>query len=168
MNKQETKEEPFKPLVILGIVIFIIWIISFIAIFFSIDNWNDRASFGDLFGGINALFSGLALAGIIYTIFLQRKELNLQRLELIETRKELHRSAEAQEKSEQALANQADSLKKSSQLTALTILYEYYRQEVKAWDSMHTQTRNEYNNKRLETIDKIESILFEIEELKNE
>lgn len=47
-----------------------------------------RGTFGDMFGSINALFSGLALAGIILTILLQRKELSLQRQELRDTRKE--------------------------------------------------------------------------------
>lgn len=41
-----------------------------------------------MFGSVNALFSGLALAGIIFTILLQRLELKYQRDELKETRKE--------------------------------------------------------------------------------
>lgn len=49
---------------------------------------GDRGTFGDMFGSVNALFSGLALAGIILTILLQRKELKLQREELRETRTE--------------------------------------------------------------------------------
>lgn len=47
---------------------------------------TDRGTFGDMFGSVNALFSGLALAGIILTILLQRKELKLQREELRDTR----------------------------------------------------------------------------------
>jgi hypothetical protein len=47
-----------------------------------------RANFGDKFGFINSLFSGLALAVIIYSIILQQKELNLQRKELADTRSE--------------------------------------------------------------------------------
>lgn len=42
--------------------------------------------FGDLFGGINALFTALAFAGVILTALLQRRELSLQREELEETR----------------------------------------------------------------------------------
>lgn len=41
-----------------------------------------------MFGSVNALFSGLALAGIIFTILLQRKELGYQRNELRLTREE--------------------------------------------------------------------------------
>src|SRR5215203_7086498 len=33
---------------------------------------------GDLFGGVNALFTGLAFAGLIYTILWQRYDLHIQ------------------------------------------------------------------------------------------
>lgn len=47
--------------------------------------------FGDSFGSVNALFSALALLGVLYSIRLQSKE-------LADTRRELTRTAEAQEK----------------------------------------------------------------------
>lgn len=50
---------------------------------------SQRGTFGDMFGAVNALFSGLAFAGLIYTVWLQRKELQLQRTELSLTRIEL-------------------------------------------------------------------------------
>jgi len=46
------------------------------------DEWKHTALFGDSFGGLNAIFSGLAFAGVIITILLQRNELKLQREEL--------------------------------------------------------------------------------------
>src|SRR5215217_8311120 len=36
-----------------------------------------RGQFGDLFGAVNAFFTGLAFAGVIFTIFLQRRELEM-------------------------------------------------------------------------------------------
>lgn len=58
--------------------------------------WGNRGTFGDMFGSINALFSGLAFAGLIFTVLLQRQELQMQRHELrlqreeiVESRKEL-------------------------------------------------------------------------------
>ncbi len=45
-------------------------------------------TFGDSFGLLTSLFSGLAFAGLIWTILLQRVELKLQRLELQETRRQ--------------------------------------------------------------------------------
>ena len=56
---------------------------------------SERGTFGDLFGGLNAIFSGLAFAGVLIAILLQRlelknqaKELQLQRNELEFTRHE--------------------------------------------------------------------------------
>ena len=49
----------------------------------------ERGVFGDKFGAVNALFSGLAFAGLIMTLILQKKELSLQREELEQTREEL-------------------------------------------------------------------------------
>lgn len=43
---------------------------------------EERGQFGDAFGTINSLFTGLAFAALIATIFLQRDELALQRTEL--------------------------------------------------------------------------------------
>ena len=45
--------------------------------------------FGDMFGAVNALFSGLAFVGVIIAIMMQSKELELQREELKQTREEL-------------------------------------------------------------------------------
>ncbi len=51
-----------------------------------ISNEAMRGLFGDQFGAVNSLFSGLAFAGIIVTILLQKRELRLQRQELINSR----------------------------------------------------------------------------------
>lgn len=41
-----------------------------------------RGVFGDQFGGLTALFSGLAFAGLIVTLYMQQKDLSAQREEL--------------------------------------------------------------------------------------
>lgn len=76
--------------------------------------------FGDMFGALNALFSGLAFAGVIITILLQSKELGLQREELKAQREEMHRFADAQEKSEEALSKQAESMEIAAKLNVLS------------------------------------------------
>ncbi|MFK8250213.1 hypothetical protein [Ancylobacter terrae] len=48
---------------------------------------EERGIFGDMFGASNALFSGLALAGLIYAIFQQREEIALAKSDLAETKK---------------------------------------------------------------------------------
>lgn len=87
---------------------------------------QSRSQFGDLFGGVNALFSGLAFIGVVYTIFIQKQELSLQREELKLTREELKRTAEAQEKSEQALSKQAASLKVTAKLNGKSAVLQHY------------------------------------------
>jgi len=73
--------------IILGIcAILILWILSGIITYFIFS--ENRGEIGDMFGSINALFSGLALFGIIISILIQQNELNLQRKELTETREE--------------------------------------------------------------------------------
>lgn len=47
-----------------------------------------RGVYGDMFGAVNSLFSGLAFGGIIITIIMQKEELRHQREELQLTRKE--------------------------------------------------------------------------------
>jgi len=75
-------------LITIGVIILIVglWYLNY----YSLKDLkpDDRGTFGDMFGSINALFSGLAFAGIIFTILLQRKELEYQREELKETREE--------------------------------------------------------------------------------
>ena len=81
------EENHYLRLIILIQIIVLIWLWSWILIDKNIPA-AERANFGDKFGVINSLFSGLALAVIIYSIILQQKELNLQRKELSETREE--------------------------------------------------------------------------------
>lgn len=83
-----------------------------------------------MFGVINALFSGFAFAGIIFTIWLQREELKLQREELKLIRTELTRTASAQEASEKALSDQAETLQTTAQINAITTLLDVYQKQL--------------------------------------
>jgi predicted lipid-binding transport protein (Tim44 family) len=67
--------------------------------------WSARAALGEMFGGINALFSGLALAGIIVTVYVQTKELELQR-------RQLHDTATAQQETGAVLVEQLNALRR--------------------------------------------------------
>lgn len=107
--------------------ILILQAIAGVAIYFSLPDWPTRGQFGDLFGAVNATFSGLAFAGLIYAILLQREDLQLQRNELELTRQELQRSAEAQEQSERALRAQAEAAERSARMAATNFLLEHYR-----------------------------------------
>ncbi|MCA0857996.1 putative phage abortive infection protein [Phaeobacter italicus] len=49
---------------------------------------TEAGAAGDMFGGTTSLFSGLAFAGLISTLLMQRKDLDYQRRELRHTREE--------------------------------------------------------------------------------
>lgn len=118
---------------VIGVVVAIVVVWAGVAIgaFFALPNWEARGQFGDVFGAVNALFSGLAFAGLITAILLQREDLELQREELTLTRKELSRSAQAQEQSEAALKSQAEAAGRSARLATVNFLISHYQQELR-------------------------------------
>jgi hypothetical protein len=82
----------------------LLWVLTPIVMALLFPGLAERGQAGDLYGSINSLFSGLAFAGIIVAILLQREELALQRKELQFTREELSRSATAQERAADHIA----------------------------------------------------------------
>ncbi|HEY5592217.1 MAG TPA: putative phage abortive infection protein [Paludibacter sp.] len=78
------KNDNYLPLIIFSVIVIVFWVLTWLYL----KDDNQRGTFGDMFGSVNALFSGLAMAGIIFTILLQKKELSLQRHELRDTRRE--------------------------------------------------------------------------------
>ncbi|MEY2664985.1 MAG: hypothetical protein RLZZ480_90 [Candidatus Parcubacteria bacterium] len=111
--------------VLLSFGVVILFVVYDLALNYLYPISQERGLFGDSYGALNTFFSGLAFLGIIYTIHLQKTELQLQRKELKETRKELTRSAEAQERSERALSKQAESLKMTAKLNGLSSLLQF-------------------------------------------
>lgn len=65
--------------------------------FWALPDWETRGQFGDMFGAVNAFFSGLALMAVAYALVLQSRELALQRAELAATREEVRQSVKAQQ-----------------------------------------------------------------------
>lgn len=75
-------------------VMVLLWITTWILTEFFICIPAERGTFGDMFGSVNALFSGIALAGVIYTILLQRIELRQNTTELRGQKEQLARQNE--------------------------------------------------------------------------
>jgi len=68
--------------ILIALFFIVLWLGS---IFFLVSHYGipkDIASAGDMFGGIGALFSGLGLAGIIYALILQNREMKATRSSL--------------------------------------------------------------------------------------
>ena len=104
-------------------------------------DWPTRGIIGDSFGLLNALYSGLAFAGLIYAILLQRQDLALQREELSLTRVELSKSASAQEATAQSQNNLA-------MLNAYTALLNCKNAEIsEALTTFHAVSKSESKRK---------------------
>jgi hypothetical protein len=99
--READKDAPV-PLWLLVLIVVVLWALSAVAISWWYGTPAERSQVGDMFGAVNALFSGLAFAILIYTMWLQKTELGLQRAELRQTRSELRRTANAQEKAQRA------------------------------------------------------------------
>lgn len=87
-----TKE--WKLFICAGCVICAVWLASFVLIYFCIDDWDVRGQFGDLFGSVNSLFSGLAFAGLVITIIQQRHDSQLQRQAINQSKKDINQQNE--------------------------------------------------------------------------
>lgn len=78
-----------------AILIFVLGVVIFIWIFVpeylnkEYSDIEQRGAFGDSFGAVNALFTGLAFAGLLFTIFLQQREIKLQREDFFEQLEEM-------------------------------------------------------------------------------
>ena len=89
---------------IVSFIIFDIWLLNLV-LGLNKDLLGGRGTFGDAFGASNALFSGLALAGVVYAIVLQRAEIGL-------TREELRRTKQIFEEQSKSLKLQNEETKK--------------------------------------------------------
>lgn len=113
MNPQQSSEQrrrvllvvkPPATLLALCVLALLIQLVAGGAIWFIFDSWEQRGLFGDMFGAVNTLFSGLAFAGVVYTIFVQLREQIGARREREESRAALQTQVEGLR---QALATQA-------------------------------------------------------------
>ena len=98
-TKKETHrdliDEPwFAWLIFLALVAVVIFLWRFLpgCLAKNLDAPKDAGQFGDSFGSINALFTGLAFAGIVFTILLQQRAIKLQRLDFIAQLDEMKQS----------------------------------------------------------------------------
>lgn len=91
----------------LGFLIYVSWPIST----YSIDK---SALLGDSFGILSSLFSGLAFAGLIVTLAMQRKTLDAQMEELALARQEYKRQGDALKGQEAVMSRQFEAIRLQS------------------------------------------------------
>ncbi len=112
------------------VFVIIIWSASGLVIYHLGDNWGDRGTMGDMFGAVNALFSGLAFAALLFTIFQQREEIRMNRIALEQNRHELMKSVIAQQNSQEALKEQSTQMHLTAKLNAMNTMITYYNSRI--------------------------------------
>ncbi|MFN8005450.1 MAG: hypothetical protein U0V70_00175 [Terriglobia bacterium] len=81
----------------------LLWLANWLLLFWCFGKWEERGQFGDMFGSINALFTALAFAGLIYSARLQQRQLALQQDEIAESTKTQKELLDQQIKAQQEL-----------------------------------------------------------------
>lgn len=105
-NKQEGNKHNRLVMAAMFLLVVVLWFSSWLIITHFIKDPTNQGTFGDTFGAVNALFSGLAFAGLIATLLYQKEELKLQREELQQTREELKGQREEFEEQNKTLKRQ--------------------------------------------------------------
>lgn len=103
-NGKQTPDDPDQKKVGWGwliaflLVVIYLWVITLGLSLLLTDSWDKRAHFGEMFGSVNALFSGLAFAALVFTLYLQNEVLKLQREDLRNTREQADKQAQLMSK----------------------------------------------------------------------
>ena len=101
-----------RPLIASLIIVVILWLANSLVILI---NEESAGTIGDQFGLVNALFSGLAFVGLIYTILQQHKSLELQRQDLKNQLEELKLNRKELELSRDEMSNQTQEFEKQNE-----------------------------------------------------
>ena len=80
--------------------------VTYLIIISCFTSMEQRGQFGDMFGMVNALFSGLAFAGVIITIRQQHIDLEYQRVTIKQTNDEMERQTKEFELQNKTLKRQ--------------------------------------------------------------
>ena len=96
-----TRTNPWKIGFLILAIAIVVWIAYAVTVPRLAGTWEKSNQFGGMFGGIGALFSGLALVGVVVAVLMQKEELELQW-------KELRKSVAAQTASSEALTKQLE------------------------------------------------------------
>lgn len=58
--------------------VLLLWIVTPLVMRWLFSTWAERGVVGDAFGAVNALFSGMAFAGVVVALWLQREQMKIQ------------------------------------------------------------------------------------------
>ena len=92
-------------------------------------DWQKASNFGESFGAVNALFSGLALAGVVYTLILQRKALDEQQIQYSRVQSTDVELRLDREKNYLIFSKQVNELSKAAEIQAIQLQIRFLDEE---------------------------------------
>jgi hypothetical protein len=113
--------------------VFLLWAIAGFGPLLMWRGLRDRALWGDAFGLVGALFSGLALAGVVVALYFQNRELELQS-------DEIARARQGMQEQREVMAKQLASIESQRTEAAFFALLEMHRATVSDLDLGGTLT----------------------------
>ena len=142
-------------LIALLLLVTVVWGLYGFFVYIGFEDYSTRGQSGDMFGGITALFSGLAFAGLIYTLFIQKKELQYQR-------EELSRLVDEQSQTKEHLETQAQQMKQQSSFIEQQIFENSFFQLLSVFNSFVANIQYGTSVSRNSGADALEKIYISI------
>ncbi len=96
MNHNSSEESK---MIKIGLGVAVVVVVAWIASAIILSGNPNRGTIGDMFGAVNALFSGLAFAGVVVAILLQRLEMQQSRSEFVKSAEEQRKFYEEERRS---------------------------------------------------------------------
>ena len=130
------------PIILAGLLLIVLlWLLYPLILKFVVGiDAENLGLWGDQFGGFNALFSGLAFAGLILTLYFQSNELALQREELELQREEQKEATKQLEQQAKQLEIQAEQLKAQNSLASVQAFENGFFLMIDSFDKYVSQT----------------------------
>jgi len=107
------------------------WLPGILAV--ELTSLTERGQFGDSYGAVTSLFTGLAFAGLLFTILLQQREIKLQRQDFINQLKEMQLSRKEAERQSQLQEQQIRIGEVQLRMKPLEVQIELIRLESLQW-----------------------------------
>lgn len=135
-----------------ALIILAVWAGSGYALFYFFPEPDAHGTFGDMFGAVNALFSGWAFLGVIIAIILQKRELE-------EQRSEIRHAREAHETSALALQRQTEMTRFITQIEAMNHVIDALASRIKRTENYRTEKEREQHDRLMAERDQYEDRL---------
>ena len=101
--------------------VLIVWVLYLLVVPYLFQwDWDESGRFGDTFGALNALFTGLAFVVLLATLIQQSRKID-------ETKRDVEGERQLQKRTTELVAEQAKALALVARLNALTSRIEAYQ-----------------------------------------